>query len=164
MSVEKTENNLDVYDVFNKWLNYLERDGFSIYTHASRAPQLEMLAEFLIEFNIPFEDAKSIRTKVIQTLMTEDGYKKKNKHKNGNWLKNTEIDFDRIMADYYINDPNKTTSQYAKEYKQDPEIVAWATDKFGGNIPASVLKDCHTIGNSLYFLFIEEFYNRRKTC
>ena len=150
------ENALDASDVFNKWLSYLEKDGFDRYSRASREPQITALAEMLIEFNVDFISAKFLKTKVIQTLMTEKGYKKKDKHSNGNWLKNTEMDFDRIIADYYVKDPVKTSSQYEKEYKQDPEIVAWAVGKFGKDVSPKLLKDCHTIGNSLYFWFVED--------
>lgn len=154
--MKEKSKEFDSNDVFNKWLNFLKKDGFSRYSNAGRAPQIEVLAEMLIEFNIDFEDAKMLKNKAIQILMTEKGYKKKDKHSNGVWLKHTEMDFDRIIADYYLNYSTKTPSQYEKEYKQDPEIVAWAVGKFGKNVSPKVLKDCHTIGNSLFFWFVED--------
>lgn len=160
---ENLTEELDSTDVFNKWLNYLEADGFDRYSRASRAPQIEVLAEMLIEFKVDFESAKWLKTKVVQALMTERGYKKKDKHSNGNWLRNTEMDFDRIIADYYIQDPAKTETQYAKEYTQIPEVVEWAVEKFGKNIPRQALKDCHTIGNMLYFEYVEDF-RRKERC
>jgi hypothetical protein len=155
MSENKQNETLSITDVFNKWQAHILKDGFSRFSYSSREPQLKILAEYLVDYGVSFEDAKALKRQVIAALMTEDGMKKKNKHKNGNWLMNTERDFDAIMADYYIADPvAKTTVK--TDYKQKVEIVEWVKTKFGSDVNAQVIREAHQIGNVLNNMYFND--------
>lgn len=150
---EKKEETVSIDDLFNKWLAHIEKDGFSRYSYSSRIPQLNLLAEYLLEYNFSFEEAKLLKRKAVEALITERGIKRKDKHSNGNWLKNTNKDFDVVMANYYVSGIDK------EDYKVNPDIVAWAKARYGDNLHPQLLKDCHMIGNILNIRFIDEFYN-----
>lgn len=150
----------DVDAVFDRWVADVRSDKKSLYLYDERRRHLEYLMGYLITNEIEMDDAKFLRNKVVDILVHEEGKKGKGKYKD--WVQNVLNDFDDCIQLTYVEGLSKSGYKSKPDYKQDPEIVKWAMDKFGPNIPPKVLKDCHTIGNSLYFLFIEEFYNHRR--
>lgn len=155
---EKTNKTLDVHEVVKRWLADIRSDQSSRYLYGKRKEHIELLMQYFIEYQIAQDDAEFVRKKVVESLVTSEGMKGKDRHKG--WKENTENDFDDAIQLTYVKGVDYSSSP---DYKQDPDIVAWAHEKFGNNIPARALKDCHSIGNVLYFSYIEDL-RRKQTC
>ena len=161
MSLEKKEPKLSPDQAVNRWGAGIRDDRSSQYLYRDRKEHLELLMTYFIDNDISMEDADTsyIKRKVVETLVHSEGMKDKGKYKD--WKKNVETEFDDWIQITYV--PESTIKLASKpDYKQDEDIVHWAKSKFGSDIPPQILKECHTIGHSLYNLFVDEFYDRRK--
>ena len=149
----------DAQAVFNYWLAVIRSDKSRLYVYSERRKHLHCLMHYLKENEIDMDEASFLKNKVVDVLVHEEGKKNKGKYKD--WVKNAKDDFDDCLQLAYVQGLAQPESSL--DYKQDPDIVAWAHEKFGNNIPARALKDCHSIGNVLYFSYIEDL-RRKQTC
>lgn len=153
-------SDLNATDIFNKWLKGILAKGFDRYSYASRKSQIADLVGLLKLHNIEFSDAKRLKDKVLKELLSDDGYKSRKKHANGNWRKNTEADFDSILADEFIHSEEIRTYQVSKTFSEDPAIMAWTKKTFGDNVDIEIVKQAHTPGNVLFYKAVNEICNR----
>lgn len=137
-------------DIFNKWLGYLAKENNVRYLYKNRKEHIEILADFLLKSGIDFDDAKSLKYDVLNSLTTEEGRKGKGHYKG--WKENVLSDFDAILADFYIDIPEQVNSEFC--LKDDKEIEEWAVGKFGNNSWA--VCEAQTIGTALNWQFIKE--------
>ena len=150
-------------DVYNKWKCLLDNPKeYSLvdkYDKHRRLEHIEVLVQWLIEYDIEFEQAKGLKNRVMLFLTTEEGRKGKGKHKN--WKENTLTDFDKIVASMYMEDPKPTKK---KEIAVDPlripadnRIVEWANKKYPGN--TLMITEAHRIGSIFYFEYLEDTFD-----
>lgn len=149
----------DADAVFNRWLADIRADRKRLYLYSERRKHIDLLMGYLKENEVEMDDAVFLKNKVVDVLVHEEGQKGKDRYKD--WKKNTQEDFDDGIQLTYVQGLGGSLGSLS--YKQDPEIVAWAHERFGTRLSAAALKDCHSIGNTLYFLYMEDF-RRKQTC
>lgn len=141
-------------EILKAWLAKIRQDKTSQYLYRDRKEHLEHLMVMLTAQEVEMDDVIALKRHVVAGLVHAEGMKGQGRYKG--WKENAETDFDDAVQIAYNSELINMTTSSKPDYKQDPEIVSWVTKKFGNNIPPSVLKDCHTIGHSLYFLYFED--------
>jgi hypothetical protein len=156
------KNKYSSEDVFNKWAKYISsEDKADRYAHNRREAYLEDLCAMLKEYDIEFEDAKSLKHRVMIILTTEEGRKGKGAHKG--WKETVFDQFDQVLADYYVENTgagvvDAHTFTQTSQYIEDEDIMEWVANRFGEKCPADLISKAHTVGHQLNILFLEETY------
>lgn len=153
-----TENNSDL--VFKRWLADVREDRSLQYKYGERKNHIENLIAALVAEGVDQDDAQFLKRKVVDTLVTKEGMKGNGRHKG--WKETAENDFDDAIQRAYVPALKKADLDYkaSQTFKEDPNIVAWCKKKFGSNVHILTIKEVHTPGTALRFMFVNEFYNR----
>lgn len=152
-----TTNDSD--DVFKGWLSLIRQNEDIRYKYNNRKAHLEDLMDMFLNANISMEEAYIYKNRVVKALVTEEGMKGRNKHKN--WKENTENDFEDAIQFAYNPLLKNQVIKKNLNYQPVHEIVNWAKSKFGENVPQDVLRDCHTLYHLFNMQFINDFYKRK---
>ena len=129
-------------DVFQAWTDEVNKEYKTAkYLYKERDDVLEMLVSSLKSWSeITIDDALSLKRKVKEFLVTEEGKKGKGKHKG--WSETVETNYvAAVMRRYSEDKPIEVIKQSFVSNKEDygiypfvPRnaiITAWAMDRFG---------------------------------
>jgi hypothetical protein len=150
-------------DIFNKWQKELSSDR---YTAKGRRECLINLIESLLDNQVDFEDAKTLKSSFV-------GLTTKKQHRAGpkvskKWKEDAAMEFDSYLADAYISKTEKTYAIQKKEdvnsgniyFEPDDLIKKWLCDIIGccGD---DLVKEAHKVGSSLNISFINNYFYKK---
>jgi len=147
-------------DIFNKWLGGLNRENITEkYKYSERKRYIQDLADLLKSGGVDFDEAKILRTQVLNTLTTREGRKGSGKYKD--WKNNVLNDFDQIIADTYIDldknvDSDSDIKIDAATIEIDELIKEWVLKKYDGN--EYIMKKAHDPSSFIYIEFIKDTF------
>lgn len=142
------------YDIYRSWEDDYKHDK-SRFANRNWPGLIQEIVDIFIANKYGIDEMKIYKNHILNFLTTEDGRKRKGNHKNGIWIDNVDVEFDRIVAASYV----KLTAhypQYSGEYLTfRPEIAEWAKKKFNSDNPA-LIKETHRNGGHLWLEFIKD--------
>ena len=139
---------------YRSWENQYAGDK-SRFTAAMRREALEDLCNMFIGANLKIDDVYMFKGKALDFLVSENGKKRRGKHSNGQWVEQSDIDFERIVSDSFIS-LKQNQPKYGNEYIQyRPEIAEWIKEKFNSSNP-SLIRECHRVNSQLYIEFVDD--------
>lgn len=160
-------------DVFRMWKVETKELGANKYAATERVELIDMLCELLRKYGIDIDDARFLKKKVIEVLVTKEGMKGSGKYKG--WKETTENEFLDNLLVYYVDDfeivnsteqikNSKSRNQYYGEigYMDRTQlIVEWTKFMFKKKWTESICLEAHKIGSSLWLLFEKEVMNSK---
>jgi hypothetical protein len=161
-------------DVFLSWKGDVKLLGKDRFISEERVRLLDMLAEMCRKHGVDLVDAKMVKRKVIEFMVTKEGLKGNGKHKG--WKETVEDDYLISLTRWYGDDFEiaEDTSEVVlggdpklnygngKYLERNDLIVAWTKDKFKDFWDESVCLEAHNKFSHLWYLFIKENIDKEK--
>ena len=150
---------MDIHAIFKRWVADIRSDADGRYSYRNRTKHIELLIGYFKQHGVDQDSAQSLKRKVVEILVTPEGMRGKDKHKG--WKENTENDFDDAIQMAYVPGVSTLKVEHLKgAHGFDPNVVAWAKNKFGKNVDEEILKACHQPMNVYQLMFINDFFKR----
>ena len=142
------------------WAADLRSDKASQYLYDKRKEYIENLVELFLANDVNQESACSMKTKVIELLVTPEGMKGKGTHKS--WKENAENDFDDVIQITYVKPNVKADFKRIKTAQgYDPKIVAWIKGKYGDHVGQDMINAAHQPLHTLWIMFMQDTFPKQ---
>lgn len=152
------ENKLDADKVFSRWLAEVREDKSSQYSYGERKKHVQNLMGFLKHHDVSQNDAQMLKRKVVESLVTPDGLKGRDKYKG--WKESVENDFDDAVQIAHVPALSASIEPLKNVQGYDPMIIDWCKRKYGEDVGDEFIKAAHQPLHVIWCMCINECLNR----
>lgn len=146
----------DIEDIFNQWC--YDYSSYDLRYKKSERPKI--LEEFCLmakNDGYTIDDIRFYKKKIMDFIVAQQGQKNAGKkHKLGDWLENAEADFDRVLADMFVDKDSLLDSYDDNHIAQNEKIVEWCKSK--GITEPKLVQEAHKMFSYLFVDFMQETF------